>query len=100
MNDRELYQQKLEALLEEWQAELDKLKATAAETSADTQLEMNQQIEKFESKINAGKTKLAELSTASEEVWESIKAELEAAWDSSRLAFDNAAVEFWLSRPF
>ena len=100
MSDKELYQQKLEALLEEWQAELDKLKATAAAGSADTQLEMNQQIEKFETKINAGKTKLTELSTASEEVWESIKTGLEAAWDSSRLAFDNAAMEFWLSRPF
>ena len=100
MSDRELYQQKLAALLEEWQVELDKLKATAAEGSAETRSEINQQIEAFESRLQSGKTKLVELSGADESAWESIKGGLESAWDSSRSVFDEPALIFWLSHPF
>jgi len=100
MSDRELYQQKLEALLEEWQAELDRLKATAAEGSAETQSEINQRIEAFESRLQSGKTKLVELSAADESVWESIKGGLESAWDASNLVFDEPTLIFWLSQPF
>lgn len=66
MNEKQLYQQKKQAQLDEWQAEVDKLKAKASEASADAQLEMNSQIEALEGKIEEGKAKLAELADASE----------------------------------
>ncbi|KHE91831.1 MAG: hypothetical protein K8F52_03055 [Candidatus Scalindua rubra] len=43
MDDKELYQQKKQAQLDEWKAEIDKLKAKASGASADVQLEMNKQ---------------------------------------------------------
>ena len=94
MNDKELYQQKKQAQLDEWKAEVDKLKAKASGASADAQLELNKQIEILEGKIGEGKTKLAEIADASEDAWESIKEGVESAWDSMKSAFGDAAAKF------
>ncbi len=57
MNEKELYQQKKQAQLDEWKAEVDKLKAKASGATADAQIELNKQIEALEGKIEEGKTK-------------------------------------------
>ena len=87
MNKKELYRQKKQAQLDEWKAEVDKLKARASGASADAQLKLNKQVESLEGKIDEGKTKLAEIADASEDAWESIKEGVESAWDSIRSAF-------------
>jgi chromosome segregation ATPase len=94
VNNKELYQQKVEAQLDEWKAEVDRLRAKAAGASADRQLEMNRQIEDLEGRIEDGQAKLAELADTSEDAWESIKDGFESAWDSLRAAFDDAASKF------
>lgn len=94
MNDKELYQQKKQAQLDEWKMEVDKLKARASGASADAQLELNKQIEALGGKIKEGKAKLAEVADASEDAWESIKDGVESAWDSIRSAFSDAAAKF------
>ena len=58
MNDKELYQQKMQARLDEWKADVDKLKAKASGSSADVQLDMNRQIKALERNIEEGKAKL------------------------------------------
>jgi hypothetical protein len=94
MSDKELYLQKMRAQLDEWKADVDKLKAKASRTSADARLRMNKQIEMLESKIEEGKTKLSELSSASEDTWESLKEGIESAWDSMKSAVSDAAAKF------
>ena len=93
MSEKKLYQQKKQAQLDEWKAEVDKLKAKASGASADAQLELNKQIEALESKIEGGKTKLAEIANASEDAWESLKGGVESAWDSIKSAFSDAAAK-------
>ncbi len=85
--EKELYEQKMRARLEEWKAELDKLKAKAKGASADTQLEMNQRIEELETAIQQGETRLSALAEASDDAWESIKEGVDAAWESLTSAF-------------
>lgn len=94
MNEKELYQQKKQAQLDEWKAEVDKLKAQASGASADAQLELKKQIKALEGKHEEGKTKLAEIADASEDAWESIKEVVESAWDSMKSAFSDAAAKF------
>jgi predicted nucleic acid-binding Zn-ribbon protein len=94
MNEKELYQQKKQAQLDEWKAEVDKFKAKASGASADAQLELNKQIEALEGKIQEGKTMLAEIATASENAWESVKEGVESAWESMKSAFSDAAAKF------
>jgi len=94
MNDKELYQQKKQAQLDEWRAEVDKLKAKASEGIADAQLEMHKQIKALESKIEEGKTKLSQLAESGDDAWESIKDGVESAWDSLKSAVSDAAAKF------
>lgn len=94
MKDKELYQQKKQAQLDEWKAEVDKLKARASGASADAQLELNKHIEALETKIQENKTKLSELAKAGEDAWESIKDGVESAWDSMKSAVSDTAKKF------
>ena len=94
MHDRELYQQKMHAQLDEWKAEADRLRAKASGASADAQLDINRQIRALERKIEAGRAKLLEIASASEDAWESIKEGVESAWDSLRSATRDAATKF------
>ena len=94
MKDKELYQRKMQAQLDEWKADVDKLKAKASRASADTQLKMNEQIKVLDSKIAEGKARLSELSRAGEDAWESIREGMESAWDSLKSAVSDAAKKF------
>lgn len=94
MNDKELYRQKRQAKLNEWKADLDKLKARASGASADAQLELNKHIKALDAKIADGKTRLAALADASEEAWASIKSGVDSAWDSLKSGFSDAAAKF------
>ena len=85
MSDRKLYQQKKEAQLNEWQADIDKLKAKTSMASADVQIEMNKQIDILEKKIDEGKTKLSDLADAADDMYESMKEGVESAWDSLKM---------------
>jgi len=89
MSDKALYQQKKEAQLAVWKAEIDKLKAKSSMASADAQIAMNKQIEKLESKIDEGKTKLSDLIQATDDMYESMKAGVESSWDSVKTAFSD-----------
>jgi len=73
MNDKKLYQQKKQAQLDEWRAEIDKLKAKASGASAETQLEINNKIKALEIEFEEGKTKLSQLAEAGDDAWDSLK---------------------------
>lgn len=94
MDDKQLYQQKMKAQLDQWKAQIDLLKAKASAASADAQLEMNKQINTLESKIDDGKAKLSALTDASEDAWQSMKEGVESAWSSLKSAFSEAADKF------
>ncbi len=94
MNDRELYHQKKQAQLDEWKADIQRLRAKASGDSADAQLRLNREIDKLEGRIGEGKTKLAEIANASEDTWESIKDGVESVWDSIKSAFSDVAAKF------
>ncbi len=94
MKDRELYQEKLRAQLDEWKAELEKLKAKAAGASADVQFKMRPEIEKAERRLEEGKKKLSKLAEASDEAWESVRESVESAWGSLKSALDDATRRF------
>lgn len=94
MNDKELYLQKLQARIDAWKADVDKLKAKASGASADVQLDINQQVKELERRIEDGKAKLSELAGAGEDAWESIKDGVESAWDSLKSAATDAAAKF------
>ena len=82
MRLKKIYQQKLEAQLDEWTADIDKMKAKADKVEADAQLEYYERIESLRRKQQAAQEKLQELSDASEDAWEDLKSGIELAWES------------------
>ena len=94
MSKKELYKQKMQAQLEEWEAEVDRFKAKASGASANVQLELNKEINALKGKIEQGKIKLAEIADASEDAWESIKEGVDSAWDSLKAAVSDAKAKF------
>jgi vacuolar-type H+-ATPase subunit I/STV1 len=94
MTGKAQYQERLQAQLDEWGIDLAKLKAKAAETTEDARLEMDVQLVTLETKLEAGKQKLAELADTSEDAWGAIQDGLESAWGGLKTAFGEAAAKF------
>lgn len=94
MSEKELYRQKVQAKLDEWKADLDKLRARASAAGADAKLELNEQIQRLEAKIKEGEKKLAELADTSEDAWDSVKHGFESAWEALKASFKEAADKF------
>lgn len=94
MSTKEQYQQKLQAQLDIWKADLDLLKAKAANATADAKIEMNHQAAELEVKLEEGKAKLAEFADAGHDAWESLKDGAESVWISIKTAFSEAKDKF------
>jgi len=94
MGIKEAYEQKLQAQLDEWKADIDKLKAKANEADADAQIEYYNQIDKLRAMQEAARNKLAELKTSGDDAWEDLKVGIENAWDSLGNALKSAKSRF------
>lgn len=89
MSDKALYQQKKEAEVAIWKADILKLKAKASMASADAQIDLNKHIDALEKKIDEGKTKLTDLIKATDDMYESMKTNVESVWDSVTTGFND-----------
>jgi len=94
MDMREAYQRKIEAQLEEWKAEIKRMKAKADKADADVQVEYYKQIEDLQSKQKVAQKKLKVLKEAGEGAWEDLKSGVELAWESLGEAVKSANSRF------
>ncbi len=94
MKTKEIYKKKLQAQLDEWSAQVDKIKARASDLNADAQLKIKDNVAMLKAKINEGKNKLSKLDDASEENWESVKRNVESTWDSLKKSIDDFVTKF------
>lgn len=94
MNERELYQKKMKAQLDEWKADVDKLRAKSSGASADAQLKLLKLLKELDVKIDEGKSRLDKLVDAGEDKWESSKKSFESAWDSLKSSIKDATARF------
>ena len=79
MNEANAYKEKYEAKLDEWNAEISKMKAQANQKKSDETIELQKKIEDLESKHTALKKKLDELSDQGRDAWEALKSDIEKA---------------------
>jgi hypothetical protein len=91
---RKAYEEKLDAQLKEWSAQIALLKAKADNAKADAKIEYHKTIDALQRKQNEAKTKLQELKTAGDEAWEELKAGAEKAWAEVKTAFHHASSRF------
>jgi len=91
---RKAYEEKIDAQLEEWNAQIALLKARADKTKAEVKIEYYKTIEALQRRQDEARTKLDELKTAGDEAWEDLKTGAEKAWDEVKTAFHSAASKF------
>jgi hypothetical protein len=84
---RKAYEEKLDAQLKEWNAQIALLKAEA-------KVDYYKTIEALENKQDKAKTKLQELKTAGDEAWEAVKTGAEKAWADVMTAYHDAVSKF------
>ena len=94
MGAKEAYQQKLDAQLKLWNAEIDKWEAKTERAAAEAKIQYFESLESVKSKRHVVGAKLHQAREASAEAWEGLKAGLEAAWDEFKAAYDKAAAKF------
>jgi len=94
MKRKDAYSKKAQAQLDEWDADIQKLKAKADRAEANTQLEIQKQIKTLRRKQKEVGDKLAELSAAGDDAWEDLKDGLESAKDSLGSALKSATSRF------
>jgi multidrug resistance efflux pump len=90
MSMKEQYEQKLEAQLDEWGAEINKLKAKAKGAEADGKIEYEKEIKEINAMQEAAKDKLKELKNAGEDAWRDLKVGIDDALGSLDKAFKSA----------
>jgi hypothetical protein len=91
---RKAYEEKFEAQLKEWSADIDLLNAKADKTRAEVKIEYYKMIETLQGKQDGARMKLKELKTAGDDAWEDIKAGAENVWTEVKTAFQSAASRF------
>lgn len=94
MSMKEAYEKKIQAQLDEWGAEIDKLKARADAAEADAQLKYYKEIEELRTMQDDARGKLAELKEAGDDAWEDLKAGIDSAWVSLSSAVKSATSRF------
>ena len=94
MTDKDAYVQKLHAKLDEWNAEIDKLKAKADNTEADLRIEYQKQIDSLQEKRKDAEIKIGEVAEAGEGALEDLKSGVQGAWDSMEEALKSARSKF------
>ena len=91
---RKAYEEKIDAQLAEWNAQIALLKARADKAKAGAKIEYNKTIEALQRRQDEAGAKLHELKTAGDEAWEDLKTGAEKAWAEVKTAFRDAASKF------
>jgi len=87
---RKAYEKKLDAQLEEWNAQIAVLKARADKGKAEAKIEYYKTIEVLKHKQNKARTMLDELKNAGDETWDDLKTKAEKSWTQIKAAFHEA----------
>ena len=94
MADKDTYEKKLKAQLDEWQANIDKMRAQAEQASADAQIKYQDQINELRSQRDEMEEKLKELQNSQAAAWNDVKAGADKAWDQMTKAMQDAWKRF------
>lgn len=95
MGSKEAYEKKLQAQLDEWNAEIAKLKAKADKAEAEARIEYYNKVEELRAMQETARSKLAEIKAAGDDAWQDLKEGLDQAWEDLGKAVKAARSRFF-----
>ena len=90
MDDRKRYIDQLDAQVQQWRAELERLEAEANKAQADARVEYEQRIRQLSGKPAEAESKVNHMREAQSDAWQSLKDGMEQAVDDLKTAFSQA----------
>lgn len=84
------YSEKLQARLDQWHAELDKLEAKTRESKADARIELMENVNKVKERWETARSKAREVQKSSGEAWKELRKGTEDAFESLKDAVHRA----------
>ncbi|MDZ7633630.1 MAG: hypothetical protein U5L72_03945 [Bacteroidales bacterium] len=84
---KENYQHKIESQLDEWRADIDRLKERAKNATSEAKLKYQDNIDKLELKMDEGKSKLKDLKESGGEAWDAVREGADSIWDTMKATF-------------
>lgn len=94
MSDRDAYVEKMKGVIDGWNAEIDKLQASAREAQADAKIAYEKQLAELRHQRDEGHAKMKEALQASDDAWDDMSKGFQAAWDSISDSFQSAMKKF------
>lgn len=90
MSMKQAYVEKIQARLNSWDAQIEVLKAEAAEATAGAKIEYEREVRELLEQQKQAQAKLDELRESSEDAWTELRAGAESAWMSLENAVRDA----------
>ncbi|MDF1856612.1 coiled coil domain-containing protein [Pseudooceanicola sp.] len=94
MDRKDAYQDKLQAQLDEWKADIAKLGAKAEKAQAEARLKYMEEIEELRAHQKKAETRMEELQHAQGAAWKDMQSGIESAWDEMGDAMKRAWKRF------
>jgi chromosome segregation ATPase len=91
---KENYQSKIESQLDEWRADIDRLREKARNAKAESKLKYQESIDKLELKLDEGKSRLKELKESGADAWDAVKDGADSIWDTMKATFKEVKEKF------
>ncbi len=89
MGKKEAYQEKVQAQLREWKADIEKLMARADKAKAEGKIEFYERAERLNAKYQTALKRSQEMKEAGEDKWEAFKTGVEVALGEVKEALKN-----------
>ncbi|RUO76139.1 coiled coil domain-containing protein [Idiomarina seosinensis] len=93
-DDKDAFEKKHQAKIDEMKAEIDRLKAKARQAEAESQVKYEQKIKELETLKDEAEERLDSLKKSSKDAWSDISGGLESATQSLATAIKAASKEF------
>lgn len=94
MGKKDEYFAMMESQIKKWDAEVDRLRASSEQMSAEARARYGEQLKAMRANRDAAYKKLQEIRTASESAWQHMQSGMDAAWASMKNALEKASSQF------
>lgn len=92
--DRKAYEEKMDARLSKWEAQIQVLRARGEEAKADAKAEIGRELNELEKRAEATRERFRDLRASGEDAWRDIKVGLENSWRSMESGLKAARKRF------